>query len=144
MFLVGSPLPAMAAGPIATTDGEIRGLSLQVQSLKVGSGTVMLKFTIVNDGTAPFPPGHLSDGTVNHPDSNSVSGVYLIDVANKKKYMVMYDAANLCVCTREPPNIEPKTSAIFWARFPAPPDNVQKIGIVVPHFLPLDDVPLSR
>jgi hypothetical protein len=30
------------------------------------------------------------------------------------------------------------------AKFPAPPDDVQKIGAAIPHFLPLDDVPLSR
>ena len=30
------------------------------------------------------------------------------------------------------------------AKFPAPPDSVQKIGVVVPHFIPMDDVPISR
>jgi hypothetical protein len=40
--------------------------------------------------------------------------------------------------------VHAKSSSNFWARFPAPPDNVVKIGVVVPHFVPLDDVPLSR
>jgi hypothetical protein len=37
-----------------------------------------------------------------------------------------------------------KTSRNLWAKFPAPPDNVEKISVVIPKFLPLDDVPISR
>ena len=143
--LIGSPLVLSADKPIATTDGEAPGITLQVTQFKVSNGTVMLKFTIVNDGKQRFDHhGTLADQTVAHPDYDSISGVYLIDVANKKKYLVMYDSASLCVCSRDFPDVAAQSSENFWAKFPAPPENVQKIGIVVPHFAPLDDVPLSR
>jgi hypothetical protein len=32
----------------------------------------------------------------------------------------------------------------LWARFPAPPAGVQKVSVVIPHFLPIDDVPIGR
>jgi len=72
------------AEPIATADGEAPGTSLQVQELKVSNGTVMLKFTLVNDGAADFEPDSLADKDVDKADYHSVSGVYLIDSANKK------------------------------------------------------------
>jgi hypothetical protein len=138
------PVLSWAAEPIATTDGEAAGLSLQVHELKVSNGTVMLKFSIANDGNAAFDPDTLADHSVDKADYHSVSGIYLIDAANKKKYLVIYDTGHLCICSRETHNIEAKTGANLWARFPAPPDSVTKIGIVVPHFVPMDDVPLSR
>lgn len=135
---------ALAAEPVATTDGEAPGLSLQVQELKVSNGTVMLKFTIANNGAAPFTTWTLKDQSVARGDSSSVSGIYLVDVANKKKYFAVVDADGHCVCSRDVADIPPKASANLWAKFPAPPDSVKKIGVVVPHFLPMDDVPLSH
>jgi hypothetical protein len=142
-------LAAIAAEPasppiIATAEGETAGMSLQVRELKVGNGTVMLKFTIVNDGNKSFDPDNLSDRSVPQYDAHSISGVYLIDATNKKKYLAMYDSANQCVCSRNGSDIAPKSSANLWVKFTAPPDSVKKIGVVVPHFQPLDDVPLSH
>jgi len=135
---------ALAAEPIATTDGETPGLSLQVQELKVSNGTAMLRFTIVNDSSGVFDPSTLADKTAAKPDYSSISGVYLVDTAHKKKYLVVLDSDSHCLCSRESQNIQSKSGANLWAKFPAPPDDVQKIGVVVPHFVPLDDVPISR
>jgi hypothetical protein len=137
--------PCLAAEPIATTDGEAPGMTLQVQELKVSNGTVMLKFTVINGGTERFEPDTLTDnrdGSLH--DAHSIGGVYLVDVANKKKYLPVYDTDNHCICSREIHWIAPTSSANLWAKFPAPPDSVTKIGVVVPHFVPMDDVPLSR
>ena len=133
-----------AAQPIATTDGETPGTSVQVSELKVSNGTVMLKFTLVNNGSTSFDPDSLADKTVQHADYHSISGIYLIDPVNKKKYLVVYDTDTHCICSRESHNIAANSSATLWAKFSAPPEDVQKIGIVVPHFLPMDDVKLTR
>ena len=133
---------AIAAEPIATTDGEAPGVKLDVQELKVGNGVVMLKFTLVNDADKPLGANTMYDP--NGPENYDVGGIYLVDTANKKKYLVVRDAANHCLCSRSLDNFAPKTSTNLWARFPAPPEGVQKISIVVPHFIPMDDVPLSR
>ena len=144
LCLVGAPALLSAAEPIATTDGESPGLSLQVQELKVSNGTVMMKFTVANDTAGGFEPYTLRDQAIAKADGNAVSGIYLVDVPNKKKYFVVTDTDGHCVCSRETSAIPSKSSANLWAKFPAPPDSVTKIGVVVPHFLPMDDVPLSR
>jgi hypothetical protein len=145
LCLGGAPALLSAAEPIATTDGEKPGTSLNVQELKVSNGTVMLKFTLINDGSQPFDPDWLTDSLDGHlHDAHAIGGVYLIDAANKKKYLTVYDTDNHCICSRGTQNIAPQSSANLWAKFPAPPDSVAKIGVVVPHFVPLDDVPLSR
>lgn len=135
---------ALAADAIATADGEAPGVSLAVKEFKVSNGTVMLKFTITNDGAEEFETYKLRDQEIAKNDNEAVSGIYLIDVPNKKKYFVVVDTDGRCICSREVPNVRSKSSLNLWAKFPAPPDNVTKIGLVVPHFVPMDDVPLSR
>ena len=54
------------------------------------------------------------------------------------------DTENTCVCSRSIGTVQAKTSANYWAKFPAPPETVEKISVVIPHFGPLDDVPISR
>jgi hypothetical protein len=141
LFTVAS---ALAAAPIATTDSEVSGVSLQILEFKVSNGTVMMKFTITNGAAGSFQTYTLRDTNVAKSDGNAVSGIYLVDVPNKKKYFVVVDADGHCICSRDAADIPSKASANLWAKFPAPPDSVKKIGVVVPHFVPMDDVPLSR
>lgn len=144
LCLVGAPAALSAAEPIAATDGESPGLSLQVQELKVSNGTVMMKFTVANNSAEGYSLHTLRDQAVAKADGNAVSGIYLVDVPNKKKYFVVTDTDGHCVCSRDMDPVRSKQSANLWAKFPAPPDSVTKIGVVVPHFVPMDDVPLSR
>lgn len=144
MCLVGATRIPLAAEPIATTDGEAPGTSIQVLELKVSNGTVMLKFSMVNDSDAGFDTASLRDMNVAKADGNAVSGIYLIDVANKKKYFPVVDTDGHCICSRDARNVQSKSSGNLWAKFPAPPDSVTRIGLVFPHFLPMDDVPISR
>ncbi len=137
-----APAPGAApAGPLATADGETPGLRVDVTQLKRDSGgTVTLKFTLVNDSDTEI-------GMTNYmtaSDYNTVSGVHLIDPVGKKKYFVVRDTEKTCVCSRSIGTVEAKTSANYWAKFPAPPETVEKISVVIPHFGPLDDVPISR
>jgi hypothetical protein len=132
---------SLAAEPIATTDGETPGLSVQVQELKLVSGALMLKFTLKNGSDQAVDLYSTMSGS----EGQSVDGIYLIDVPGKKKYLVVKDSDSHCLCSRDiNRNLAPNTSEAFWAKFPPPPDSVQKIGIVVPHFIPMDDVPISR
>jgi len=72
-----------------------------------------------------------------------VSGVYLIDGVNKKRYLVMRDADGKCICFDTLTYVEPKSSVTVWAKFPAPPADVGKMTVIVPLFLPLDGVTVS-
>jgi hypothetical protein len=141
-----APAPAAAAAGVTTADGDTPGVTLVVKELKRGSGgTVTLKFTIANGSAKELGFGY-NYGDPEHQiaDFSSVGGVSLIDPAGKKKYFVARDADGKCICSQSMKDLAPGASANVWAKFPAPPDDVQTVSIVVPHFSPMDDVPLSR
>jgi hypothetical protein len=48
------------------------------------------------------------------------------------------------VCSQKVADIPKGGRANVWAKFPAPPDDVAQLSIVIPRFQPMDDVPLSR
>ena len=139
---------ATSAAPavLASADGEKAGVRVVITELKRSGGdTVNLKFVLINDSDAKLGLwGHyLGDARV-RSDHKSVGGVHLVDPAGKKKYLVVRDAEEKCLCSTDIQDSEPKTRANLWAKFPAPPAGVQKISIVIPHFTPMDDVPISQ
>jgi hypothetical protein len=138
---------AAPAGPsVATAEGETPGLSVTVRELKRGSGgTISLKFTMVNgtDKKVGFNYAY-ADKEHDVADYDTVGGIHLIDPVGKKKYFVARDSEGKCVCSQKLPEILPGKSLNLWAKFPAPPDDVQKISLVIPHFSPMDDVPIGQ
>lgn len=137
---------APAAVVIATGDGEKAGTRVEITELKRSSdNNLTLKFALVNDGPDKLSFGYDYGDEGNHiKDYDSIGGVNLVDNAGKKKYFVVRDTENNCLCSRGIKDVSPKSRANLWAKFPAPPDDVQKISIVIPHFGPIDDVPISR
>jgi len=146
IFLGGMALAAQSptAKALAAADGEKPGTRIELLELKrVTGGTVMLRFAIINDGNQPLKFGYdfAQQGT---KDFANVGGTYLLDPVGKKKYLVVRDSQGNCDCSKGLKELAVKQRVNVWARFPAPPDNVDKIGVVVPHFSPMDDVPLGR
>ncbi len=129
---------------LATTDGENPGIKVEVVELKrVSGGTVNLKFVLINDGEKSLDFGYaFGDGST--IDFGSIGGVHLIDAAGKKKYFVIRDSEKKCLCSQGLKSVASKSRMNLWAKFPAPPDSVEKITVVIPHFMPMDDVPISR
>lgn len=142
-----APAPAATGKVVATTDGEIPGTRIDVTELKRNSGdTVTLKFTLVNgtDHSLNFGGHWMGDSAAGgNSDYKSVGATHLIDPVGKKKYFVVRDTDQKCLCSRELEAIKEGTSANLWAKFPAPPADVQKITVVIPHFTPMDDVPIE-
>ncbi|MGI8897954.1 MAG: hypothetical protein ACR2IB_06115 [Pyrinomonadaceae bacterium] len=139
--------PPVSAGPaIATTDGDLSGIRVEVQELKRTSGDVVnLKFAMINDSDKDFSVGYeFIDPDHSIKDHRSIGGVHLIDPVGKKKYFVARDTESTCLCSSSVSKIASKSRMQLWAKFPAPPEDVQKITVVVPHFIPMDDVPISR
>lgn len=153
--LTVSPGPIFAAEPIATADGEQPGTRIELTELKrTGGGAVMLKFNMINEGNSaidlngygsqsPFAEKSADDARRSLDDA-SISGVSLVDDTHKKKYLVVRDSEGSPLCSRGVGKIKSGSQSALWARFPAPPDNVDKVSVVVPHFTPMDDVPLGR
>lgn len=148
--VAASAAPAVPAAPaaspsvLARSDGDKAGLSVEVTELKRGSGDMLtLKFVMVNNTKQQFRLGSDYGAGGGNIDDHSVSGTHLIDAVNKKKYLVVRDSAKLCVCSVMPGYIEVGGRANLWAKFPAPPEDVKLIAVMIPHFAPMDDVPVS-
>jgi hypothetical protein len=145
-FATAQPQKEASSAVLATADGETQGVRVEVTELKrVSGGTLNLKFVMINDSDIKVNFGYsFADPAHEVIDFNSIGGVNLIDAAGKKKYFVVRDSEKKCVCSQKLKDLQPKSRINLWARFPAPPDDVEKISVVIPHFMPLDDVPISR
>lgn len=141
-----SSAPASSAGPaLATADGEKPGLRIEVQELKRTSGdTLTLKFALINDSSESFGVSDALAESSQTVDYYTVSGVTLIEGAGKKKYFVVRDTEGACLCSRGLGSVASKSRSNLWAKFPAPPPDVSKITVVVPHFTPMEDAPISQ
>jgi hypothetical protein len=137
---------AAGAAAIATAEGETPGVRAEVTELKrTSGGTVSLKFAMINDSDKAVSFGYtFVDPAHEIVDFGGIGGLHLIDPVGKKKYFVARDSENKCVCSQKVHDISKGSRANLWAKFPAPPDDVPRISIVIPHFSPMDDVPLSR
>ena len=142
-----APAAAAPAGVIASTESDQGGVRIDITELKrTSGGTVNLKFVITNNGDKYFSTAsnRLADAEVSS-DYRAVSGIHLVDPVNKKKYYVVRDAEKNCLCSQDVADIkEGGGRATLWAKFPAPPPEVQKITIQIPHFQPMDDVTISQ
>jgi hypothetical protein len=135
-----APSTSSAASVLATAEGEKPGVSVEVTELKrTSGGTVNLKFVMINDSEKNVDLYKEDFGSY-----GTVSGVALVDEKNKKKYFVVLDSGHKCLCSSGLKNLPPKSRVNLWAKFPAPAEDVQKIVVVIPHFQPMDDVPISR
>jgi hypothetical protein len=126
-----------------TSASSTPGYRVEAVELKRdGSGGVTLTLKIYNDldSEADLACELRADGG---EGCKQISGVYLIDVVNKKRYLVMRDSDGKCICTDTLKGVEPKGSVTVWAKFPAPPDDVGKMTAIVPLFLPLDGVAVT-
>lgn len=139
-----APAAPPASAAIASADGDQQGRRVEVTELKrLSGGTISLKFTVIND--ADEIAFHGDYGEANHSkDYGSIGGVDLVDPVGKKKYLVVRDSDGACLCSRDIPNVAKKSRLNLWAKFPAPPEDVKKISIAIPHFAPMDDVPISQ
>jgi len=138
---------APTSGAVASTEGERSGARVDVTELKrTSGGTVNLKFTITNGGSDSFSTAssYFGDNAISADNYRDVSGVHLVDPVNKKKYFVVVDSDRKCLCSKELPDIKAGEKINVWAKFPAPPPEVTKVTIEIPHFQPMDDVTIAQ
>jgi hypothetical protein len=129
--------PATVSAQELAGEGERAGTKILIRGLKRDEGnTVTLRFQVVNDGNNSQPMYQLI--------GNSLDGhAHLIDAANKKKYLVVKDSAGKCECAPIRGNVDKGSPVNLWVKFPAPPESVQKITVVVDGFEPVESVPLT-
>ena len=128
---------------LASTDGDTPDVMADILELKRTSGdTITLKFAINNGSSENFDFSY-NYGNGSTSDYGTIGGVHLLDPTNKKKYLAIRDSNGKCVCSTGLSSIAPGAKKNLWAKFPAPPANVTKLSIGIPHFIPVDDVPLG-
>lgn len=144
LVLLSCIAPVLPAG-IASADGEAAGVTATIKELKRSSGgTVSLKFVITNGSDTSVSAGYnFGDPANSVVDYGSIGGVQLIDPVGRKKYVVARDSEQKCVCSQGVRDIAPGASVNLWAKFAAPPLDVQKVSVIIPHFSPMDDVPIG-
>ena len=72
---------------------------------------------------------------------------YLLDPVNKKKHLVVTDANRVAIGTSMPydqTDIQANAAVSMWARFPAPPDAVGKMTVVLAKTPPFEDIPITK
>lgn len=129
--------PALASAAELAGEGQTPGSKVVITSLKHDAGgTVTLRFQLINDGEKDLK----TYGTLGQ--FFTLDKVHLIDAANKKKYMAIEDEAGKCVCSELKDNVVKGSRFNLWVKFPAPPDDVKKITVIVPSFEPVE-VPIT-
>lgn len=76
---------------------------------------------------------------------DSMAGIALIDAADNKKYPVAKDTSGACVCDANLAStfVAAGQSVMLSASFAAPPPNVSRVDVLVPHFGTSHQVPIS-
>jgi hypothetical protein len=137
--------PSGSPTVLASAAGEIPGQRVEIRKLARGSGDIVdLRLTIINDSDQPIGFGYdFVDPNQEVPDFNSIGGVYLLDPMAREKHGVIRDPENKCVCSQGIKDLEKGQKVELWAKLTAPPASTDRLSVVVPHFLPMDDVPLE-
>lgn len=146
----------------ATSSDRDIPLELQLNQLSRDGSLMTLNFTIRNAG-APRDPsapnaasqgdkwqvsGFLDDGASPPGDISqldTVDGIYVLDQANRKKYPVVHDSKGVCVCSGNggATFVSPGQSIRFYATFGAPPPDVKRVDVAIPHFGTINSVPIE-
>jgi hypothetical protein len=105
-------------------------------------GTLTLRVVMINETGRIFGDNcaFREDGL----DCETFSAVHLLDIANKRKYQTVRDEHRKCSCSVQVKGVPANGRINLWAKLAAPPENVEKITVVIPRFMPMDDVPIRK
>ena len=148
LFAALAVVSQLSAAPTLAQDvlfgeGQDPDIRVEVRDLKRGDGGVVtLRLRIVNEsGEAYDASCDMRDPSAND-SCGEFTGAYLLDAANKKKYTVVRDSERKCVCSGIEA-VEAGKRMNLWATYPAPPEDVSEVTVVVPQFEPIEGVPIN-
>jgi hypothetical protein len=122
-------------------DTEIDGVTAELTSVTRTDGdTVTIKFKFTNGGQK-----NAELNLTGYSPDNLAAKVYYIDSKNKKKYLVVTDAAGAPICshTKGSTKLNAGESKSGWAKFPAPPAGVTTISVYLPGTPPFEGVTIA-
>lgn len=129
------------AGVIDTLDAEWSGVQTDLLEVRrMSDNTIRVRWRWRNTGD--------KEASVVASQAASLlrSETYLLDPVNKKKMLVVTDAKGHPIATDIGMSfrVKPKESFSAWAKFPAPPADVEKITVVIAKTPPFEDVPIAK
>lgn len=121
---------------LAEVKGEV-GLVLVVQEVKRDpGGFVTVSGEIKNTGDQPRGLNGMegSESNIVAQNPNSVAGATLVDKVGKKRYYVLRDTDNRCLCTTAMTNVPAGGTTPVFMQFPAPPNTTTEVDFTLPSF----------
>ena len=147
-----APEPTSNAAPTApaalVTEHEAGGVEVVLQEVRRASGDSLTVRWRYHNRSADDKI--LARGSASWSDPYRLSwGAYLLDPVNKKKYLIITDAEGVPVASRYRAMfgeliLPAGQEASAWAKFPAPPDDVESLSVYLPGIPPIEDVPITR
>lgn len=139
----GSPESTPSAP--ATVDTNVKlaevagrgGLVLVVHQIKRDSGgfiTVNAEIKNPTSGILPLSGMEGAEISLVQSNPNSVAGATLVDTAQKKRYYVLRDTDNRCLCTTALLPLQAGKSTPIFVQFPTPPPGTTSVELNVPTF----------
>ncbi|SCF78276.1 hypothetical protein [Streptomyces sp. Ncost-T10-10d] len=118
---------------------EVRGngLTLVINQVKRDSGgfvTVQGEIKNVSDRMRNSSGWEGGETAIVNGNANSVAGATLVDKAGKKRYYVLRDTENRCLCTTGIAPLPAGESTPIFMQFPAPPNTTNEVDFTLPTF----------
>ncbi|MFE2089535.1 hypothetical protein [Streptomyces sp. NPDC059460] len=113
------------------------GVTLIINQVKRDSGgfiTVQGEIKNGSDRNQPTSGWAGTEAGVAPQNPNSVAGAALIDKVGKKRYYVLRDTENRCLCTTGILPLQPGKSTSVFMQFPAPPSSTTEVDFMLPTF----------
>ncbi|HTG17116.1 MAG TPA: hypothetical protein VK747_17835 [Blastocatellia bacterium] len=135
------------AAPIAVQDHEVEGVEVALLEVKRASGnTVTIRWQYRNKTNEKKPLNH--GANMGMDSYRFAKDVYFLD-SSQKKYVVLKDAQGIPQAAKHDQfafslNLAPKQTVNTWAKFPAPPAEVEKVNVYLPGAPPFEDVALGK
>ncbi|WP_328719667.1 hypothetical protein OHT52_09350 [Streptomyces sp. NBC_00247] len=139
----GEQQPDTAAGESVDPNAKLAevqarpGVVLTInQVLRDAGGFVTVQGVIKNGSDAAVNPSSWvgNEPGVLNVNFNSVAGATLVDKVGKKRYYVLRDTDNRCLCTTKIRSLQPGDSTSIFMQFPAPPPTTTEVDFTLPTF----------
>lgn len=136
----GLPTPTQTVAQKQVSQGAAKG-RLVIFGLHRTGALATLDFGLVNETDKPISTNSLLSRDVMEDD---VSGVYLVDTSNQKKYLPARQQGE-CLCTNrlEHVSVGKGQTQYLTAVYAAPPSSVHAVDVSFPHFGTLKNVPVQ-
>jgi hypothetical protein len=132
-------LPALAQAKPQAHETSIDGVTAEIIEVSRKEGVLTVKVRYRNTGDTVTNMRLYRDWGL---------GDYYV-TAGSTKLMALKDSKGVFVATphghhgQTDVSINPKSSFLFWAKYPAPSDDTKKVNFFHPHSPPIEDIPIT-